>query len=274
MLFCLTSLLPHTSAKVAGIVKNEDILQLEYDSLLEERIMNEGLWSKNLLVVLKHPEDWHLFGKRPFSVLVHVVAEIEAADLADETFIARYNRYQHSLTDIRNSNFFTKPNLIETSLAQFTPKLLLEHATRPSWREYFMSLAMYAATRGGCMKRKVGAVIVKNNRVKAIGYNGTSTGSLNCCDGGCERCNNNARQGTELSDCFCIHAEESAFLECNPRDCAGAQLFTTVFPCRLCSRKIAQLKITEVFYLYEYGEDKVVTTMFSTAGVITHKLAL
>lgn len=63
------------------------------------------------------------------------------------------------------------------------------------------------------MKRAVGAVIVKDLRILSTGYNGTPFDTKNCYEYGCDRCNSNAKQGSGLGECMCIHAEEGAVIE-------------------------------------------------------------
>lgn len=99
--------------------------------------------------------------------------------------------------------------------------LVSPHRLRPSWDTYFLSLCTLASLRSNCMKRRVGAVLVRNNRVLSTGYNGTPRGLVNCADGGCSRCNGAAAGGTALSECLCLHAEENALLECG-RERGGA----------------------------------------------------
>ena len=69
-----------------------------------------------------------------------------------------------------------------------------------------MKLADLTASRSNCMKRMVGAVVIKDFRVIATGYNGTPFGTLNCNQGGCKRCNQGASAGVALDSCLCIHA--------------------------------------------------------------------
>ncbi len=83
---------------------------------------------------------------------------------------------------------------------------------RPSWDKYFMALAKMAATRSNCLSRLVGAVIVQNDHVIATGYNGTPYKMENCDMGSCDRCLNVVKSGEKLTECFCLHAEESAIL--------------------------------------------------------------
>ena len=102
---------------------------------------------------------------------------------------------------------------------------------RPSFDTYFMRMAIVAAGRSNCMKAGIGAIITKDQRVVSTGYNGTPAGLPNCCDGGCDRCNGDARQGTELGDDVCLHAEESAIIEAGRQRTMGATIYTTMFPC-------------------------------------------
>ena len=95
------------------------------------------------------------------------------------------SRRFHNKTD--NIFDFTK----ELKGFQFNNKELI----RPNWDTYFMRLAEVAASRSNCMKRGIGAVIVKDNRVIATGYNGMPFGLTNCNEGGCKRCNDNTLQG-------------------------------------------------------------------------------
>ena len=89
---------------------------------------------------------------------------------------------------------------------------------RPSWDEYFMLQAELAKLRSNCITRHVGAVIVRNNRQIATGYNGTPPGVKNCFDGGCKRCsdriNGKIKSGEELDRCICNHAESNAIMHC------------------------------------------------------------
>jgi dCMP deaminase len=99
-----------------------------------------------------------------------------------------------------------------------------------------MHIAEIVKTRSNCMKRAVGVVIAKDNRILSTGYNGTPIGKVNCFEGGCERCNKNTSQGKDLEKCFCFHAEENAVLEVGTKNCMGAVLYSTLFPCYQCSK--------------------------------------
>ncbi|ROV96413.1 hypothetical protein VSDG_05411 [Cytospora chrysosperma] len=147
--------------------------------------------------------------------------------------------------------------------------LLSAERLRPSWDNYFMSLASLAAQRSNCMKRRVGCVVVSHNRrVVSTGYNGTPRGIRNCSDGGCPRCNQGLGGGQALATCLCIHAEENALLEAGrDRLREGAVLYCDTCPCLTCSIKIAQVGISEVVYAYRYSMDEETAAVFKEAGV-------
>ncbi|KAI5181237.1 dCMP deaminase [Nematocida sp. AWRm80] len=259
MLICLSSFLPRVSSAIKDLLVKKGTKHINYSPSIMEEIMESKEWKYDIVIELPTPLDWAQFKKRPFTVLAVIYPSFTTKDKLEEQ-LDSYNQYNRDLIEIRQDSI-NNTNYIEIYEEEGINKLLT-HQTRPEWTAYFMSIAQIAATRANCMKRKVGAVLVKNNRVVGIGYNGTSTGMKNCCDGGCARCNDNARQGTKLSDCFCIHAEESAFLEASAAECHQAQLYTTVYPCRLCSRKIVQMKISHIYYIEDYGDDQEIRNMF------------
>lgn len=119
------------------------------------------------------------------------------------------------------------------------------------------------------MKRRVGAVLVRNNRVLSTGYNGTPRGLTNCAEGGCSRCNGGAAGGTALDECLCLHAEENALLECG-RERGGAEgtvLYCNTCPCLRCAVKIVQTGVKEVVYQLAYSMDDRSRTIFHEANV-------
>lgn len=88
------------------------------------------------------------------------------------------------------------------------------------------------------MKRAVGAVIVNDHRIMSTGYNGTPFNHTNCNEGGCERCNSNARSGVGLDHCICIHAEENAVIEAGRAKSKGGTCYVTTFPCLGCAKTL------------------------------------
>jgi len=133
---------------------------------------------------------------------------------------------------------------------------ITEKIFRPDWDHYFMKLAHVVKERSNCMKRSVGAIIVANNRIISTGYNGAPGKLSNCYEGGCERCNSNKPQGTCLDECNCIHAEENSVLECGVHRAKGATIYTTLAPCRWCTKVIIQAGIVRVVYDQRYSHEQ------------------
>jgi len=143
-----------------------------------------------------------------------------------------------------------------------------ESRLRPPWDTYFMHLAHLASLRSNCMKRRVGCVLIHNNRIISTGYNGTPRGITNCNAGGCPRCNSGSSGGAALSTCLCLHAEENALLEAGrERIRDGAVLYCDTCPCLTCSVKIAQVGVREVVYSQTYNMDESSRRVLAEAGV-------
>lgn len=143
---------------------------------------------------------------------------------------------------------------------------------RPTWDQYFMTLASLAARRSNCMRRQVGCVLVRNNRILSTGYNGTPRHITNCAEGGCPRCNGRGISGLsgggDLATCLCLHAEENALLEAGrERVGDGAVLYCNTCPCLTCTIKIVQVGITEVVYSQSYYMDEASAAILKEAGV-------
>lgn len=143
-----------------------------------------------------------------------------------------------------------------------------ESRLRPPWDAYFMHLAHLASLRSNCMKRRVGCVLIHNNRIISTGYNGTPRNLTNCNEGGCDRCNRGPGAGNALSTCLCLHAEENALLEAGrERIREGAVLYCDTCPCLTCSVKIAQVGVKEVVYSQTYNMDDASRRVLNEAGV-------
>jgi len=143
---------------------------------------------------------------------------------------------------------------------------------RPTWEEYFVSIAKLTSERSNCIRRKVGCIIVKDNRILSLGYNGTAKGTKNCYDGGCIRCNEkNIISGMNLDNCLCIHAEENAMLFISLQKMKGSTLYVNVMPCLNCAKKIVQCEIKKIVYCEKYIEnDKYTINFFEENNVNLH----
>jgi dCMP deaminase len=126
---------------------------------------------------------------------------------------------------------------------------------RPEFDDIFMELAVNLARRSHCIKRHVGAVLVKDTRIISIGYNGPPSGTHNCDEEWPETgCPRDSKGGCSLA----IHAEQNAILYAvkNKSSVEGATLYITLSPCLACARIIYTMGISKVIYLNSYAEHK------------------
>ena len=146
----------------------------------------------------------------------------------------------------------------------------LDH--RPSWDEYFMTLANEVATRTTCMRRAVGAVIVKDRRILATGYNGVPTGMRHCAETGCLRQQLGVPSGQRHEICRGLHAEQNAIIQAARLgvNISGATLFCTHQPCVICAKMIINAGISRVVYRHGYP-DEFSMQLFREANVIVEK---
>ena len=140
---------------------------------------------------------------------------------------------------------------------------------RPTWDEYFMEIASVVAKRSNCLRRSVGAVIMKDNHILSAGYNGTPKGVKNCFEGGCPRCAGKVASGTHLEECLCTHAEQNAICQaaCYGNSIAGGTIYITISPCLTCAKLIINSGLKEVVYGGDYAFLDTGKKMFKAAGV-------
>lgn len=132
----------------------------------------------------------------------------------------------------------------------------------------YLNVAEVFAYRSTCIKRKYGAVIVKNDAVVSTGYNGSPRGYENCCDiGECPRMD--MHQGEGYGICRAVHAEQNALLNCSREQTVGADLYLAgvnpqdnsvhrAKPCPVCARLIVQAGIQNVILRVGEGADEYV----------------
>jgi dCMP deaminase len=139
---------------------------------------------------------------------------------------------------------------------------------RISWNQYFMAQSYLLKSRSTCQRLAVGAVIVRDKRMIAGGYNGSVSGGVHCIDEGCY-----------VVDGHCvrtIHAEMNALLQCAKFGVAtdGAEVYVTHFPCVHCTKAIIQAGIKAVFYSEDYKNDPYAIELLQQAGVRTKKVPI
>lgn len=124
---------------------------------------------------------------------------------------------------------------------------------RPDWPLYFLMIANTVGVRGECVRSRVGAVIVRDNRIVATGYNGVDAGQPSCLDGLCPRATRPERHLPYDEDgpgrCIARHAEENAVADALDRglDVEGTTVYVTREPCERCARLLAEHGMTAVW---------------------------
>ncbi len=129
--------------------------------------------------------------------------------------------------------------------------------SRPTWDEYFLEIAKLVASRSTCVRRQVGTVLVKDNRVLATGYNGAPSQLPHCYDVGCLREKMGVPPGERHELCRGLHAEQNALIQAAYHGVSvrGAVLYSTHFPCVICTKMLINAGIKKVIYLEGYPDD-------------------
>ncbi len=128
---------------------------------------------------------------------------------------------------------------------------------RPSIDEYFMEMAKLISKRSTCLRRKVGALLVKDKRVLATGYNGAPKGLPHCSEVGCMREKLGIPAGEKQELCRGLHAEQNCIIQAAVFGVStkGATLYTTHFPCSICAKMIINAEISEIVYEEDYDDE-------------------
>lgn len=139
---------------------------------------------------------------------------------------------------------------------------------RPSWDEYFMEMAEVAQKRSTCLRRQVGAVIVKDKRIMATGYNGVPTGIEHCEVRGCLRDKLGVPSGQRHELCRGLHAEQNAIIQAAHlgQSIAGGTLYCTHQPCVICAKMIINAGLKRIVIRDGYP-DTLADEMLAEAGL-------
>ena len=143
-----------------------------------------------------------------------------------------------------------------------------EQSHRPSWEAYFMDITFLVAKRSTCLRRAVGALVVKDKRILSTGYNGAPTGITHCIETGCLREKLNVPSGEKHELCRGIHAEQNAIIQAAYHGVSikGSTLFCTNLPCSICAKMIINAGIKRICYNSGYA-DAISKEMLNEAGV-------
>lgn len=144
---------------------------------------------------------------------------------------------------------------------------------RPDWDTYFMDIAKLVSTRASCMRRKVGAVIVKDKQILTTGYNGAPSGTAHCEETGCLREKMEVPSGQRHELCRGLHAEQNAFLQAALHGVSvkDAMMYITVTPCIICAKMIINAGIKEIVIEGQYP-DEMAQEFLDEAGVKVRRL--
>jgi dCMP deaminase len=143
---------------------------------------------------------------------------------------------------------------------------------RPSWDEYFLEMAELVSKRSTCLRRKVGAVAVRDKRVLATGYNGAPSGLAHCTDIGCIRQKMKIPSGQRQELCRGLHAEQNVIIQAGIHkvDLAGCTIYATNQPCVTCTKILIGAGVKEVVILEGYP-DALARRMLREAGIKLRK---
>ena len=138
---------------------------------------------------------------------------------------------------------------------------------RPSWDSYFIEIAQVVASRSTCLRRQVGAVMVKDRRLLTTGYNGSPTGLAHCRELGCLREKLQVPSGERHELCRGLHAEQNAIIQAAIYGVSikGATLYCTHFPCSLCAKMLINAGICRLVVAADYP-DSLARQLLEEAG--------
>jgi dCMP deaminase len=144
---------------------------------------------------------------------------------------------------------------------------------RPSWEEYFLEMAGLVAKRSTCLRRSVGAVLVRDKRILATGYNGAPSGLRHCVEIGCLRLELKIPSGERHELCRALHAEQNALIQSSLHGISvkGATLYATTQPCVICAKMLINAGIKEIVISEGYP-DKLAMDFLKQAKIKVRKI--
>lgn len=141
--------------------------------------------------------------------------------------------------------------------------------SRPSWHEYFMQITELVSTRATCLRRKVGAIIVRDRRILTTGYNGPPQNIIHCEErGGCLRDELKIPSGQRMELSRAIHAEQNAIIQAAKVGISiqDSTLYVTAHPCFTCAKMLINAGVKEIIYKDGYP-DEFAMAILKEAGV-------
>lgn len=139
---------------------------------------------------------------------------------------------------------------------------------RPGWDSYFLDIARLVSRRSTCLRRQVGAVLVKERRLLTTGYNGAPGGLIHCAEAGCLRERLGVPSGERHELCRGLHAEQNAIIQAaiHGVSIAGATLYCTHQPCVVCAKMLVNARVTRIVVAEGYP-DPLALEILAAAGL-------
>lgn len=127
---------------------------------------------------------------------------------------------------------------------------------RPSWDQYFLEMARVVARRSTCLRRRVGALLVRDKRILTTGYNGAPANLSHCEDVGCLRDELGIPPGQRQELCRALHAEQNAIIQAALHGVTtrGSDLYCTTQPCITCAKMLINAGVNRVVYEGDYPD--------------------
>lgn len=143
---------------------------------------------------------------------------------------------------------------------------------RPSWDDYFLEILEVVKKRSTCLRRQVAAIIVRDKRIIATGYNGAPSGVAHCGEVGCLREKMDVPSGVRHELCRGIHAEQNAIIQSAVHGAGikDATIYITHSPCVLCAKMIINAGIKRIVYTGDYP-DELSLALLTEAKILVDK---
>ena len=146
---------------------------------------------------------------------------------------------------------------------------------RPDWDQYFMEITSVVAKRSTCLRRQVGAILVKDKHILTTGYNGAPKRLAHCAETGCLRQQMGIPSGERHELCRALHAEQNAMIQAANLGISieGSTVYSTTAPCSLCAKMLINAGVVRVVFAGDYPDERAME-FFQQAGLEVQQLKL
>lgn len=144
--------------------------------------------------------------------------------------------------------------MIDSSIPEVVSKMLISNQ---SWQKYYLDILEVVARKSTCLRRRVGALAVKDKRIIATGYNGAPSGVDHCEISGCLREELHIPSGQQHEKCRAVHAEQNIITQCARfgMELEGADIYCTHLPCFICFKMLVNCKVKRIYFLNGYPDE-------------------